>query len=289
VKVSFWGVRGCIPAPGPQFTKYGGNTSCVSVKSDSGELLVLDAGTGIIELGRSLMRGEFGRGEGRASLFLTHAHWDHIQGFPFFVPIFIPGNHLDIYGSSGSSAMLESILEGQMDPYYMPIQSLRNLGADLTFQELGSNDHEIGAIRVRVCEVPHGTISSLAIRLDCDGHSLVFLPDVGYGELGPSDELLALVNGAELLIHDCTFSPEDYETRACRGYSSYEHAAKLATACSVKTLVMFHYDQDYDDRDIDELQKNCRKLLDGLDGGKSIDLRCAIEGLELECCADQDC
>src|SRR5262249_52852287 len=98
MEITFWGVRGSIPAPGPETNRYGGNTSCVSVRSASGELIILDSGTGIVNLGKKMMGGEFGKGQGKATILLSHAHWDHIQGFPFFAPVLVSGNHFHIYG-----------------------------------------------------------------------------------------------------------------------------------------------------------------------------------------------
>src|SRR5262249_6407000 len=129
MEVVFWGVRGSVPAPGPETNRYGGNTSCVELRTAGGDLVILDAGTGIIPLGRKLMAGEHGRGAGEAAVFLSHAHWDHIQGFPFFGPVFVPGNRVTIYGPGRSSPMLEGILEGQMNPHYSPLHTMRNLGA----------------------------------------------------------------------------------------------------------------------------------------------------------------
>src|SRR5688572_16590953 len=140
MKVRFWGVRGSIPAPGPETNRYGGNTSCVSVMTATGHLIIIDMGTGAVALGRSLMAAEFGKGKGHATILLSHAHWDHIQGFPFFPPIYVPGNRIDIYGAARSSSMLEGILEGQMNPHFSPIQKLKNLGASISILAVPHED-----------------------------------------------------------------------------------------------------------------------------------------------------
>ena len=135
MEVTFWGVRGSIPAPGPGTVRYGGNTSCVSVRTDAGGLLVLDCGTGARNLGLALLTDEatadFRRGCGEAAILLSHTHWDHIQGFPFFSPLYVAGNTFRIYGPAESSALLEGILEGQMAPQYFPVQTLKNMGAHI--------------------------------------------------------------------------------------------------------------------------------------------------------------
>src|SRR5690349_20446512 len=129
MRATFWGVRGSIPAPGPETNRYGGNTSCISVRTAGGELIIIDMGTGLMHLGNSLLPGEFGKGHGKATNLLSHAHWDHIQGLGFFAPVFIPGNHFVLRGHGKSSSMLEGILEGQMNPNFSPLYTLKNLGA----------------------------------------------------------------------------------------------------------------------------------------------------------------
>src|SRR3954464_12745351 len=129
MKVRFWGVRGSIPAPGPDTNRYGGNTACVSVTSSSGGLGIIYKGTGLMHLGNSLMAGAFGKGQGAASILLSHTHWDHIQGLGFFAPVFVAGYAFTRWGPGGYPEVLEEILEGQMDPNFSPLQSLRNFSA----------------------------------------------------------------------------------------------------------------------------------------------------------------
>ena len=132
MKIRFWVVRGSIPAPGPDTNRYGGNTSCVSVTTATGHLIILDMGTGLMHLGNHLLASEFGKGRGAATILLSHAHWDHIQGLGFFAPVFIPGNKFELRGHGRSSSMLEGILEGQMNPNFSPLYTLKNLGAAST-------------------------------------------------------------------------------------------------------------------------------------------------------------
>ncbi len=285
--LTFWGVRGSIPAPGPEFNRYGGNTSCVCVRGLGGEFLILDAGTGIIELGHRLMAEGFGKGEGEASLFLTHGHWDHIQGFPFFGPAFVPGNRLTIHGSSRSPGMLEGIFEGQMNPHFMPVQSLRNLGAKIAFSALDADEERaVGGLRIRGRFNPHGSTRAFAFRIEeTDGagtsRSLVFAPDAGYPSGIPSDEMLDLYAGADVLVHDCTYTPEDRRVRVSRGYASIDIAARVAARAKVCTLAMFHYDQDYADDQVDALFERCRRFLDAEPGGDTVELVASREGMKL--------
>jgi phosphoribosyl 1,2-cyclic phosphodiesterase len=280
LEIVFWGVRGSVPAPGPETIRYGGNTACVELRLD-GETVIIDAGTGIIPLGRELLRGEFGRGRGKASIFLSHGHWDHIQGFPFFAPIFIAGNRFDVYGPGTSPALLEGILEGQMNPHFSPLYTMKNLGAQIDVHAVeGASGVRIGKkkqVRVTACANPHGNTTALAYRFEHDGKVVVYASDAGYLDGGPSPEMLEHYGGADVLIHDCTYSPEDRKQRMRRGFSSTEDAARAAIAASAKRLVMFHYDQDYNDETVDALKERTRRFLDE-NGGRAVELEPAREG-----------
>jgi len=282
MRVKFWGVRGSIPAPGPETNRYGGNTSCVSIRTSDDELFIIDMGTGVMHLGISLMGGEFGSGSGKATVFLSHAHWDHIQGFPFFPPIFVPGNHFDVYGNARSSDRLESILEGQMNPHFSPIYTLKNLGSGIVFRGVHpGQEFDVAGVQVNALDNPHGNTSALAYRFSENGRTFIYASDVGYPDSGPSAQTIAFYKDADVLLHDCTYTPEDQKTRRARGFSSYADAAAVAAAAGVKHLVMFHYDQDYSDDKVDALLAACRKELDR-HGGESIKLTAAAEGAELD-------
>ena len=282
MRVKFWGVRGTIPAPGPETNRYGGNTSCVSVRSANDELVVLDMGTGAVGLGRALLPTEFGKGGGSATLLLSHTHWDHIQGFGFFPPIFIPGNRFQIYGAADSSSRLEGILEGQMNPHFSPLYTLKNLGASIEILAVPGESHfQAGGLRVRCAVNPHGTTSCLAYRLEEAGRSFVYASDAGYPAEGPSASALNLYQGADVLVHDCTYTPEDRSPRLARGLSSCVEAADAAARAGVKHLVLFHYDQDYSDEQVDELVVRCRTELDAR-GANDCRVTAAFEGMEID-------
>jgi phosphoribosyl 1,2-cyclic phosphodiesterase len=282
VKIRFWGVRGSIPAPGPDTVRYGGNTSCVSVELQSGHLVIVDMGTGLMALGNQLLGRGFGAGgNGHATILLSHAHWDHIQGFGFFAPVFVPGNRFDVYGNAQSSAALEGILEGQMNPHFSPLHTLRNLGASLRFSSVVPGEpFAVGGATVRAAKNPHGGTTSLAFRIDDGDRSIVYASDVGYPDGGASEASLALYRGADILIHDATYTPADQITRRARGYSSWADAARVAAQAAVGRLVLYHYDQDYGDDLVDQVVADCRAELDRL-GASSIALTAAREGLEL--------
>jgi phosphoribosyl 1,2-cyclic phosphodiesterase len=287
MEISFFGVRGSIPAPGPGTVRYGGNTSCVRVQlGQSGhpghdELIVLDCGTGARNLGLALLGGVFGQGKGTATFLLSHAHWDHIQGFPFFVPFYTPGNRFTIYGGE-SIAQLEQVLEGQMAAQYFPVQSFRNMGAtlDLRAVKIG-HAFSVGSARVTARWNPHGhRARALAFRIEDRGRALVYASDAGYGPDGPTREILDLYRGADLLIHDSTFTPEDRAERVARGLSSLVDAVDAAVRAEVRRLALFHYDQDYADHDVDQLVERGRRMLAGRGAGH-IEILGAAEGLSV--------
>jgi phosphoribosyl 1,2-cyclic phosphodiesterase len=281
MKIRFWGVRGSIPAPGPETVRYGGNTSCVSITTASGGLVIIDMGTGLMHLGNSLMAGPFGKGAGRAAILLSHTHWDHIQGLGFFAPVFINGNHFVVYGPGpgGSAMRLEEILEGQMDPNFSPLQTLKNFSAMFDVKA-AVGTFECDGVRITAREHPHGSTTALAFRIEENGRTFIYSSDVGQPIEGapPSAEAVEFFRGADVLLHDTTYRPEDQATRRNRGFSTYEDAAAVAIAAGVKTLVTFHYDQDYSDDDVDALVESCRALV----AGSGINVVPAREGEEIE-------
>ena len=284
MEVTFWGVRGSIPAPGPEFNRYGGNTACVALHSDSGALVILDAGTGITPLGRQLMdQTPFGRGQGQTALLLTHTHWDHIQGFPFFTPLFIPGNHFAIHGPAPTPAKLQQLVEGQLNPHFSPLHGLDTMASAMSFVPVEpGNTLAVADLTLTAARNPHGRSQALAYRLEQGGRAVVYAPDVGYPEGQPTPPAsLALYQGADLLIHDTTYTPEDQQTRRSRGQSSIAEAAAVAARCGVRRLAMFHYDQDYTDDQVDALQDRCRAALDAEPGGAQVELVAAAEGQTL--------
>jgi phosphoribosyl 1,2-cyclic phosphodiesterase len=284
MEVTFWGVRGSIPAPGPGTTRYGGNTSCVSIRTAENALLVLDCGTGARNLGLALLAegapDHFASGGGEAAILLSHTHWDHIQGFPFFGPLYVPGNTFRIYGPAESSALLEGILEGQMAPQYFPVQTLKNMGARIEIAAMAAGrPREILGCVVKTAVNPHGLAGAMAFRIEQGGQAVVYASDAGYGPDGPSSEVLALYRGADLLIHDSTYSHEDRLRYPERGLASVVEAAAAAVRAGVRKLALFHYDQDYTDTDVDGLVECARREI--ATAGVAIDVCGAAEGATL--------
>jgi len=178
--------------------------------------------------------------------------------------------------------MLEGILEGQMNPHFSPIYTLKNLGSTIDFHAVVPGEpFDAEGLSITARPNPHGSTTSLAFRLEEGDRSFVYASDVGYPDEGPSEEILELYRGASVLLHDTTYTPKDQKTRRNRGFSSYTEAASAAVAAGVGQRVMFHYDQDYGDDDVDEIEAACRAELDRL-GGTDIQLTAAAEGAELE-------
>jgi phosphoribosyl 1,2-cyclic phosphodiesterase len=282
MKITFWGVRGSIPAPGPETARYGGNTLCIELRTAEGELVIIDAGTGLAQLGNSLLPSGFGKGQGEAAIMLSHAHMDHIQGFPFFAPIYIPGNRFKIYGRERAPGRLEAIFEGQMNPHFSPVHSLKNLGGTFAFESLReAASSEAYGLTIRCLTVPHGSTTALAFRFEEAGRALCVATDAGYPEGAISDDVIRFFRGADVLVHDCTYTPEDQAERRDRGFSSIAEAARVAHRAQVGQLVMIHYDQDYSDDQVDVLRDRCRGFLDD-EGGQEIGLTAAAEGTTLD-------
>ena len=274
MKVRFWGVRGSLAKPGPSTVRYGGNTSCVQVTMDDGTLNIFDCGTGIHELGQELMAS--GQSPLKGNLLITHTHWDHIQGFPFFVPLFVPGNEWEIYGPGGMGSQLNTTLSGQMSYSYFPIH-LEALGATVGFTNLGEGDFNLGGAQVEVRYTNHPSLT-LAYRLESGGASFVYIPDHEPHSLHPvgappgtppihheDRSHIDFLEDADLLIHDAQYTEEEYSTKIGWGHSPFEKVVDNAIAGRVKRLAFFHHDPMRDDDAMDKLVERARKRAEGAD------------------------
>jgi phosphoribosyl 1,2-cyclic phosphodiesterase len=263
--IRYWGVRGSIAVPGPSTMRYGGNTSCVELKTERGRLIV-DAGTGLARLGATLAQPE------PIHLFLTHLHWDHIQGFPFFPPIYRKAFTVELYSGHKADVSLESVLKGQMQEPNFPV-SLGGLPASLTFREVHRGRvFDVPGARVRTVDLHHPNGASGA-RFEADGKVFVHLTD---HEHGPQydESIISFVEGADILSMDTMYTPEEYETHVGWGHSSWLHACRIARQARVGKLILFHHDPSHDDEFMDEIGKNARKEFP--------ETLVAYEGLELE-------
>ncbi|MBI2896163.1 MAG: MBL fold metallo-hydrolase [Deltaproteobacteria bacterium] len=248
-RIVFWGVRGSIPTPGSATVRFGGNTSCVEVRCGE-ELLIFDGGTGLRALGNVLM----GTGPIRASMFFSHVHWDHIQGFPFFGPAFVPGNSFELYGGRNVTHTLAETLQGQMNYPNFPV-TLGQMAATMRFHDLQEGEEvRIGQdrqIRVRASRLNHPD-GVFGYRLEYGGKSLVYATDTEhYEQMDP--KVLELARGVDVFIYDAAYTPEEYSgqvgfgSKVGWGHSTMMEGARLASAAGVKKLILFHHDHMQDD------------------------------------------
>lgn len=287
LRVRFWGTRGSIPTPGSSTVRYGGNTPCVEVRTDEGWLIILDAGTGIRELGRDLL----GRSNGApitGDLFLTHAHWDHIQGIPFFAPIFGRGNHFTIWGSESLERSFAKVLKDQMSPVVFPV-SFEELDATIDFKGLPEGTRTAGkGYEVTAFAVQHPG-GALGYRFKSAGQrdgGLVYVSD---SELAPHprydsppdwrERMVEFVRGAQVLIHDTTYTTEEYDHHRGWGHSTYAEVVELALEAEVGTLVLYHHEPRRTDDQLDQQLAQCRQTVK--DRGAKLHVVAAAEGLTL--------
>ena len=285
LRVTFWGTRGSIPAPGPGTARYGGNTPSIEVHGNASQgdaVAILDAGTGIRALGRKLAA----RGTVTVDLLVSHTHWDHIQGLPFFRPVFEPGNKIRIWGARQSGTDLEEILRNQMSPMVFPVP-LDGLAADLAVSHVQAGQFEVAGFRVQAIRVRHpGTTLAYRLTPNEGGPSFAYVPD---NELGPGgnydvpeswrEELVEFLRGADLLVHDAMYLPEELERHRGWGHSSNVEAVELAAEAEVKQLALFHHRPEHDDDTVDAMLEQARATAKKCSSG--VDVIAAHEGLEL--------
>jgi phosphoribosyl 1,2-cyclic phosphodiesterase len=282
--VTFWGTRGSIPTPGPHTARYGGNTSCVAVEG-AGGLVILDAGTGIRGLGLTLVERQ--NGAVKAEILLSHTHWDHIQGLPYFKPFFAPGNTVRIWGSKQGPTSLDEILHLQMDPAVFPVP-LTAVSATLSLEEVRAGvEFTVGPFQARAMQLRHPGMT-LAYRLipSAGGQSTAYVTD---NELGPGGsygtpgswrrDLVQFLKGVDLLIHDAMYTPEELDTHRGWGHSSYEEAVELAAEAGARKLVLFHHEPEHDDGAMDALHAAARGV--ARQRGTPAEVIVAQEGMRL--------
>ena len=286
LRVQFWGTRGSIPSPGPTTVRYGGNTPCVELRTDDGWLIILDAGTGVRELGRSLIERANGAPIA-GDIFLTHAHWDHIQGLPFFGPIFQRGNHFTIWGSKSLETSIDRVVRDQMSPVVFPV-TFEQLDAVIDFRELAAGEsagegYQVSAFPVRH---PGGALGYRFSSGNDDGRALVYISD---NELNPTAKydvprdwrarLIKWVRGATVLIHDTMYTREEYDHHRGWGHSTYEDAVDLALDAEVEQLVLFHHKPERTDDEVDRRMEQCRAIV--ARRSRTLAVVAAAEGLTL--------
>jgi ribonuclease BN (tRNA processing enzyme) len=273
--------------------RYGGNTPAIEVRTPSGSLVLLDAGTGIRELGRALIA----RADGApitGDIFLTHAHWDHIQGIPFFAPAFQPGNRFTIWGAKSLAASIRRVVRDQMSPVVFPVK-FEELAATFEFREVTDERHASDGFDVRAFPVRHpgGALGYRFGARSAHGESedastsFVYISDneLRAGDPGASTDrwrakLVEFVRGARLLIHDATYTEGEYDAHRGWGHSTYGDAVELALESGVETLVLFHHSPDRGDDELDTCLAECQAAVEA--SGQSLRVIAAAEGMEID-------
>jgi phosphoribosyl 1,2-cyclic phosphodiesterase len=298
MKLTFWGVRGSIPTPGKHTVRYGGNTPSLELRLDDDELIIFDAGTGIRNFGDYLIS----TGESvKAHLLITHPHWDHIQGFPFFKPAFISGNELTIIGTERKEKKLDEIIAEQMNRIYFPVQ-LHELKANIKFMPIRDEcTLNINDAVVRTLYVYHPGFT-VGYRLEHNGRTLVYISDnepydskeatkltnfepfvkdlfERSGNKDPNQRVYDFCRDADVLIHDATYTPEEYIDRVGWGHSHYLFTMQVAAEANVKRLYLFHHDQNHNDDKVDEILRKCKREIKSR--GYKFECEAAIEHAEI--------
>lgn len=308
MRIEFWGTRGSIPCSHPNTIKFGGNTTCVEIRTRSNDHIILDAGSGIRRLGVQMMRRAADAGslqhlekmvdfvvediirqysmdkpsslralEGsidykdEVHLFLTHYHWDHIQGFPFFVPAYVPGKKINIYGQLKADHRLADVLSGQMSKTYFPVY-LDMMMSNRAYTELVDDTIKIGDLTITCKQLNHPQ-GCLGYRITCGEMTVVMATDTEHFEKGLDENLLTLADGADMLIYDSQYTPEEYESKKNWGHSTWEMGALIAKEAGAKKLVLCHHDPEHNDAFIEDMEEKARQ--------KYPNLIAAYEGLVL--------
>lgn len=280
--VTFYGVRGSTPCDGPQLARYGGNTSCVALEAPGQTPILFDLGTGLRNLGVGLEA--CGQADGfRASVLLSHLHWDHVQGLPFFLPLAHEASALDVYGPRQEDGPLGEVFEGMMRPPYFPIRP-HELPGTTRFHDVAEDDFPIGTAKVRSRWIRH-VGPTLGFRVEWQTVSIAYLSDHGQGcRAGDRDDfvprdVLELCDGVNLLIHDAQHTAREFERKRDWGHCTVEYAVHVAREAGAHRLALFHHDPSHADHHVDTLLRGAQDCSARLGGAE---VEAAREGLRIE-------
>lgn len=256
-----WGARGSISVSGREYLRYGGDTPCLEIRTGNDTIVIIDAGTGIRRLGNRLLaesRHDY-------ALLFTHAHWDHIMGFPFFKPIYLPETHIAMFGCPFAQTSVREMIAGIMNPPNFPV-NFDEITAEIRYQESCAGLFALGGMTVAPIPLSHPN-QGMGFRFEENGKSFVFLTDNELGYRHPGgldyDDYKEFARGADLLIHDAEFRPEEYQQTRMWGHSLYTDALRLALDAGVKSLGFFHHNQERTDEEVDEIVADCRRTAAG--------------------------
>lgn len=264
ILIQFWGVRGTLAVPGINTNRYGGNTNCITLRFPNNELFIFDAGTGIKELSNYILKhNHFPL---HAKIFITHPHYDHINGMPFFVPLYMSGNHFEILGTDSSEMTLEKLISGQMDGIYFPVTT-KEFAAQIKYTSLDEGSFDIDGIHVETMLLNHPG-RCMGFRINYSKKSFCYITDNElYLENSPEynqsyvDKLLQFIKNADVLVMDSTYKDSEYGKKVGWGHSCISRVVDIADKAKAKLLCLYHHDPDQLDSDIDEKVTQAQKLL----------------------------
>ncbi len=256
-----WGARGSIPVSGQEYLHYGGDTPCIEIRTNDDDIVIIDAGSGVRRLGNRLIAED----RHAYTMIFTHAHWDHIMGFPFFKPVYLAETRIAMFGCPFAQASVKAIISRIMNPPNFPV-NFENITADLRYQEACLETFAIGGMRVTPIPISHPN-QGMGYRFEEEGKSFVFLTDNELTYRHPGglayEDYRAFAKGTDLLIHDAEYLPEEYRLTRTWGHSVYTDAVGLALEAGVARLGLFHHNQDRTDRAVDGMVDDCRRIVAG--------------------------
>ncbi|HOI72580.1 MAG TPA: MBL fold metallo-hydrolase [Syntrophales bacterium] len=254
-----WGARGSIPVSGSEYLKYGGDTTCIEIRTKSNDVILIDAGSGIRRLGNQLMA----EGVNSFTMIFTHAHWDHLMGFPFFKPIYFPKISIAMYGCSYAQSSLKEIISRVMEPPHFPV-NFEDIRADIVYHEACVEEFRTNSVTISTIPISHPNQGE-GFKFEEDGKTFVFLTDneLMYKHPGGCDfeDYMAFSRGADLLIHDAEYTETEYLRTRAWGHSVYTDALNLALEAGVQRLGLFHHNQERSDDQVDAIVQDCRRLI----------------------------
>jgi phosphoribosyl 1,2-cyclic phosphodiesterase len=274
VNVSFFGVRGSTPCACRDLARYGGNTACVALEAPGHDPVVLDLGTGLRYWGETQPQD----GTFRGSALVTHLHWDHVQGLPFFVPVLRPGARLDVYGPPPESMSLEAAFHEFLRPPFFPVE-VTDLEGEIVFHDLLDEDLAVGDAKVTSRQVPH-VGRTAGYRVQFDGSTIAYISDhqaPSDGSFTVDENVLELADGVDLLIHDAQYTPDEFPAKATWGHCTIDYAVHVAVEAGAKRVALFHHDPSHDDETLDALAKAAVVLGEA----HGVEVLAAYEGLSV--------
>ena len=277
MRIKCWGSRGSIPVSGNEFLKYGGNTSCIEIRTKNDEVIIIDAGSGIRNLGSSLIK----EGKEEVNIVFTHYHWDHLLGFPFFKPVYFQGRSINLYGRTFRDKSVAEMITLTMTPPYFPVK-FEDVAANISSNEISGAPFVIDSVTIEPVILSHPD-KGFGYKFTEDGKSFVFITD---NELAHKHEggldfagYAAFAKGADLLVHDAEYTEAEYEMTRTWGHTVYKDALRLALEAGVKSFGLYHHNQERSDDGVDTLVEDCKSII--AEKGSGLECFAMYEGQEI--------